>query len=77
MKYTSTSSTAFSNLLNVGIKYNLDDRLRLLAHIDYWSFKPEFTRTATIQSSTPTTSETKTSPSLNTLNSNIGLGYSF
>lgn len=77
MKFTSTNSSAFSNLLNLGIKYSLDDKLRLLAHIDYWSFKPEFTRTATIQSSTPTTYETKSSPSLNTINFNVGLGYSF
>lgn len=77
MKFTSTNSSAFSNLLSFGVKYNLDKRFRLLADIDYWSFKPEFTRTVIIQSSTPTSDQTKSSPSLNALNFNIGLGYSF
>lgn len=74
IKQEEADASAFAFLVGVGFKYDVGNRVCLLANLDYLGAKPEFSNVETSASFTAT--ETNTfSQSFNTINFGIGIGF--
>lgn len=73
VKEKSTSATAFSYLVGLGVKYDLNKDICLLTNLDYIGARPEFKNVTTIDNYS--SSSRSFTPSFGTVNVGIGIGY--
>ncbi len=74
IKQHSSSSSTFAYLVSAGFKYDVGNRVCLLANFDYLGANPEFNNVETTTSNNGS-SKTSFSQSFGTINLGIGIGY--